>query len=65
MVWTYVAESFLGLELFHIASDRFTRKAGYLDYFLAHATWSSRFIKLDQDWELKPLNSFLDFVVCN
>ena len=62
MVWTYVAES---LELFDIAVGRNTRMAQYLDYFLRHVTMSSRFIRLDEDWELGPLDSFLDLLYAN
>ena len=53
------------LELFNIAVGRNTRMAQYLDYFLRHVTMSSRFIRLDEDWELEPLDSFLDLLYAN
>ena len=53
------------LELFDIAVGRNTRMAQYLDYFLRYVTMSSRFIRLDEDWELEPLDSFLDLLYAN
>ena len=53
------------LELFNIAVGRNTRMAQYLDYFRRHVTMSSRFIRLDEDWELEPLDSFLDLLYAN
>lgn len=53
------------LELFDIAVGRDTRMAQYFYYFLRHVTMSSRFIRLDEDWELEPLDSFLDLLYVN